>query len=158
MTGSTRHRLAALLGTGLSALALGCAQTQAGPDQAASSDENLVATMQVETGANAVQLTLHVTNTSSSPIELQFSSGQRYDFRVTTVDDSSPDETLWTWSADKSFMQALGTETLPPGGTLRYTEAWPTGGRTGEFIGIGEITSTNRPVRQLVRFELTGEE
>ncbi len=95
-------------------------------------------------------LRLHVTNVSAEPVELEFTSGQRYDFQVTT----EAGEILWTWSADKSFMQALGTETLAPGASLTFSEAWPTNGQRGRYIAIGAVTSTNEPVRQSVIFEV----
>ena len=106
-----------------------------------------------------MRLTLHVTNTSSAPLELGFSSGQRYDFQVARVsDEGTVGETLWTWSADRSFMQAVGTETLAPNASLSYTEEWRANGERGEFVGTGTMTSSTHPVRQMVRFELAGSE
>jgi len=134
----------------------GCARSEPTPgvqeSEGVSSD--LVATMQVEPAAGEVGLTLHVTNTTSAPIELEFSSGQRFDFTVTRLDG----ESLWTWSADKSFMAALGQETVPAGGSLRYEAEWPSQGLRGEFVATGTLTSTNRRVAQSVRFELAGDE
>lgn len=115
---------------------------------------NLAATIAVETGADSVGLRLHVTNVSAAPVALEFPSGQRFDFQVTT----EAGETVWTWSADRSFMQALGTAVLAPGESLRYSAAWPSSGRRGRFVAIGQVTSTNEPVRQSVIFELTGSE
>ena len=122
------------------------------------SAEGLAASMQVEAGDDAVRLTLHLTNTTAAPIELGFSSGQRYDFQVAEVnDDGLVGETLWTWSADKSFMQAIGTETLQPNASLSYSEEWHAAGARGEFVGIGTFTSTTHPVRQMARFDLADE-
>jgi hypothetical protein len=121
--------------------------------------DGLAATMSVETGDDAVRLTLHVTNTTGAPIALGFSSGQRYDFQVTEVGDGGTvGETVWTWSADKAFLQAVGSETLAPNASLSYSETWSAGGRQGEFVGIGTLTSTSHPVRQMARFELAGGE
>lgn len=122
------------------------------------SPAGLAATMQVETGDDAVRLTLHVTNTSGAAMELGFTSGQRYDFQIAEVNaDGTVGETVWTWSADKTFMQALGTETLQPNASLSYAEEWRANGARGEFIGIGMITSATHPVRQMTRFELVSE-
>ena len=153
MTGVGPAALVALAGL------LGCSRSQ-GPamEESVVAIEGLSATMGVETGADAVRLTLHVTNTSGAPIELEFTSGQRYDFQVAEVDGDLVGETLWTWSMDKSFMQALGSETLAPGGSLSFTEEWSSGGQRGEFVAIGRLTSTSHPVQQSVRFELTGGE
>ena len=143
----------------VAAALLGCSQSQ-GParEESVVESEGLSATMSVETGADVVRLTLHVTNTSGAPIELEFTSGQRYDFQVAQVDGDVIGETLWTWSMDKSFMQALGTETLAAGASLSYTEEWSAGGRRGDFAGIGTLTSSSHPVQQSVRFELAGGE
>jgi hypothetical protein len=136
---------------------LGCSRTQAPVQDSVVEAEGLSATMGVETGADLVRLTLHVTNTTAAPIELEFTSGQRYDFQIAEVSGELVGETLWTWSMDKSFMQALGTETLAPGGSLRFTEEWQAGGRRGELVGIGRLTSSSHPVQQSVRFELADE-
>jgi hypothetical protein len=139
----------------------GCSPTPSGEVTVEESmaAEGLAATMQVEAGADAVRLTLHVTNTTSAPIELGFTSGQRYDFQVAEVGDGGRvGETVWTWSADRSFIQAVGTETLAPNASLSYSEEWATGGLRGEFVGIGTLTSSTHPVRQMARFELAGGE
>ena len=145
-----------VLATGLA----GCNRSGAEPvAEPMLSPEGLAATMGVETGHDVVRLTLHVTNTSGAPIELQFTSGQRYDFQVVEVDDAGQvGETVWTWSADKSFMQAVGVETLEPGRSLTFTEEWASAGVRGDLLGRGTLTSTSHPVAQSVRFELTGDE
>lgn len=142
----------------VAALATGWTATACTPRESAevreeateSSSEDLVATMEVQAGGDVVELTLHVTNASSEPIRLEFPSSQRYDFSVSRLDG----EALWRWSADRMFAQALGTETLPAGGSVRYVAEWPAGDRTGEFVATGELTALNREVRQAVRFEL----
>ena len=135
-------------------MALGCSRPDVPEIIVGGSIEGLPATVEVDAVGEVARLTLHVTNSTPAPIELEFSSGQRYDFQVTTDDG----EVLWTWSADKSFMQALGSETLEPGATLRYSEEWPSGGRAGRLIGVGMLTSTSHPVRQSVFFEIAGDE
>ena len=143
----------------MAATVLGCSRKEAPvPQDSVVEAEGLSATIGVETGADLVRLTLHVTNTSGVPIELEFTSGQRYDFQIAELAGNAVGETLWTWSMDKSFMQALGTETLAPGASLRFTEEWPTGGRRGEVVGIARLTSSSHPVQQSVRFELPGGE
>ncbi|HEX6588197.1 MAG TPA: BsuPI-related putative proteinase inhibitor [Longimicrobiales bacterium] len=151
MRGASGRRVAVLLaGLGLGA---GCGSTPAAEGVVTPSGD-LAATMEVDVGDESTTLRLHVTNVSDHPVELEFTSGQRYDFAVTTEDG----ESVWTWSADKSFMQALGTETLAPGASLRFSEAWPSNGLRGRYIAVGRITSTNEPVQQSVIFDLHGGE
>lgn len=149
-----RGRVALYTALAVAGLA-GCTMSNGGddPEFVASGDE-LVATMSVETGNDVTRLTLHVTNPTSAPVELEFRSGQRYDFAVTRLNGDE----VWRWSSDRMFTQALGTETLPAGGSIRYTADWSSGALEGEFVATGEVTATNRRVAQSARFELAGEE
>ena len=154
MAGTTGAKLTALVAA-LAVSVLACTpRDNAGVAEDGASADGLIATLGVEAGGEEVQLTLHVTNTTTAPIELEFGSSQRYDFRVSRADG----EGVWTWSADRSFAQALGTETLPAGGSLRYEASWASGGRSGEFVATGEVTAMNRAIGQSVRFELMGDE
>jgi hypothetical protein len=84
-----------------------------------------------------VTLTLTVSNPTSSPVKIEFSSGQHYDF---TIYDASTGLALWVWSADKLFMQALSSETIPANGKLVYTAEWkPT--KSGSFVATGSLVS-----------------
>jgi hypothetical protein len=116
---------------------------------AASSNVRLASSVQVEVGANDVRLVFHITNTTNQPVRLEFTSGQRYDFAVRSAAGAE----LWRWSASRSFMQALGSETMPPSGSLTYSEVWASGPRTGAFVAIAQLTATNHPIEQRANFE-----
>jgi hypothetical protein len=109
----------------------------------------LASSVEVEVGANDVRLVFHVTNPSDRPVVLEFSSGQRYDFAIRNAAGE-----VWRWSAAQSFMQALGTETLPAGGSLRYSETWPSAQRTGSFTVTAQLTALNYPIEQRADFEI----
>lgn len=109
----------------------------------------LASSVEVEVGANDVRLVFHITNPSDRPVVLEFSSGQRYDFAVRNAAG-----VVWRWSAAQSFMQALGTETIPAGGSLRYSETWPSGQQTGSFTVIAQLTALNYPIEQRAEFEI----
>lgn len=140
----------------LLALLLGCGGNQGAGVDAVGADRGvrqqlpLASSLEVEVREDSVRLVLHVTNPSSRPAVLEFSSGQRYDFAVRT--EAGAD--VWRWSADRSFTQALGSETIAPGGTLDYAAVWLPGARTGSFVAIGELTSTSHPVREQAAFRL----
>ena len=121
------------------------ANTPARADSAVS----LASSVQVEVGANDVRLVFHITNPSDRPVVLEFSSGQRYDFAIRNAAGD-----VWRWSAAQSFMQALGTETIPAGGSLRYSETWPSGQRTGSFTATAQLTALNYPIEQRADFEI----
>ena len=116
--------------------------------------------MNVRVLEDSVLLEIHVTNVTSSPISLEFTSTQRYDFEIANADG----ESIWRWSAARSFGQALGEEALQPGDSRRYTATWDGNGddistwdgseREGDFIATGWVVSVNYPVELRTGFQL----
>jgi hypothetical protein len=49
---------------------------------------------------------------------------------------------VWTWSANKSFIAALGEETIPAGGAKTYVEKW-TPPKKGLYLARAVLTSTS---------------
>lgn len=110
----------------------------------------LLASLQAYTAGDTVTLVLQVTNTTDTPIEIGFNSGQSYDFTI-----ERDGRELWRWSADHAFTQALRTEVLDAGATLRYEEFWPNPDRLrGEFSATGTLTSRDHPLSQTIEFDL----
>lgn len=110
----------------------------------------LIASLSVQPGADSVRLTLQVTNAGTTPVTLSFSSGQSYDFAV-----RSGGTTLWTWSADRGFIQALRSETLAAGETRTWSEGWtPPRGTSGTLTAVARLTSTSHPVERATEFRL----
>ena len=89
-----------------------------------------------------IELLLKLNNRSARDTTLQFSSGQRYDFQI--VNESG--ETAWTWSADRSFIQALSSEQLGADAALEYREQIATPLPPGTYTVIGSITTTGMPL------------
>lgn len=83
----------------------------------------------------AVTLTLRLQNNSGNKVDLDFSSGQSYDFVVTRGGKE-----VWRWSDDRSFTQELTTKTVDPFGTLTFSESWTTSS-AGEFVAHGQVTA-----------------
>lgn len=98
---------------------------------------------------SAVHFSLNVTNASGEPVSLDFNSGQRFDVSVSDAAGAS----VWTWSADKSFIQALGTESIEPGETLTYEATWAEPA-AGAYSARGVITATNRNIAQEVEVQV----
>ncbi|MEP6622363.1 MAG: BsuPI-related putative proteinase inhibitor [bacterium] len=85
-----------------------------------------------------VTLTLTVTNPATTPADVSFATGQRYEF---TISDASG-VTLWRWSDGMAFTQLFGTQTLAAGGTLVFTAQWkPT--TKGSFVASGALVSVS---------------
>jgi hypothetical protein len=84
------------------------------------------------------------------PVELNFRSGQTYDFEV-----RDGRTLLWRWSDEQSFTQALRREWLEPGATLRFEAMWrPDPAVRGEFLATGRLTASDRRVEQATRITL----
>ncbi|MDB4917685.1 MAG: hypothetical protein JWM95_5329 [Gemmatimonadetes bacterium] len=95
-----------------------------------------------------VSLALNVTNTASTPAAVTFSSGQHCEF---TIIDAVTGATVWTWSANKSFTQALSTESIGAHTTVTYAATWkPT--QKGSFIAVGSLVSQSHHADAKVLF------
>ena len=110
---------------------------------------DLSTSLAVEIGRDSVELALHLTNSGTQPVVLEFSSMQRYDFQV----ENASGETVWTWSADKLFGQMMGSETIGVGESREYRASWVAGSQTGRFVAVGRVVATNQPIEQRTQFE-----
>ena len=113
---------------------------------------DLVTSLEVEVGADAVRFVLHVTNSTNRPIALEFPSAQRYDFVVQSPDGRE----VWRWSADQMFGQVVGSESLPAGGSRDFTVTWrPVTAPSGAYTAIARVTASNRRIEQRAEFKIT---
>ena len=95
-----------------------------------------------------VRFSLSVANTSPKNVEVNFASGQSYDFIV--VD--SVGREVWRWSSDRIFTQSVRNKLLGKGDAIEATEKWSPA-KPGKFTAIAQLTSSNYPVEQKVAFE-----
>lgn len=112
--------------------------------------ERLVSSMEAKVSPSSVRFILHVTNTGSEPLELRFSSSQRYDFIVETP----AGDRVWRWSDDMAFLQALSRDTLAPGESWDMDAVWDPGDRAGDYVATGVLTAGDHEVRQSTAFRL----
>lgn len=106
--------------------------------------------LEVDVGRDSVALALHVTNSGTQPLVLEFTSTQRYDFQVQTASG----ETVWTWSMDKMFGQMMGSETIGAGESRAYRASWVPGTQRGTFVAVGRVVAMNKPIEQRTQFEI----
>jgi hypothetical protein len=118
-------------------------------DAGAGAPPELAASLNARVGPDSASFTLHVSNSSATPVRLGFGTAQRYDFEVGTLTG----EQLWKWSADRMFAQALDAVVLKPGESIEYTEVWPDA-RAGRYWVQGRLTSTDHPVELRTEFEV----
>jgi hypothetical protein len=95
-----------------------------------------------------VRFNLSVINTTARSVEVNFASGQAYDFVV--VD--SVGREVWRWSADRIFTQSVRNKLLGKGDAINATEKWSPA-KPGKFTAIAQLTSSNYPVQEKVVFE-----
>jgi hypothetical protein len=72
------------------------------------------------TPGQPIQVRMTATNTSRRGAYLQFTSGQRFDF---SVYPQGKNEAVYTWSAARMFIQALGSLWLKPGQSQNFEAA-----------------------------------
>lgn len=113
------------------------------------SEGGLVPSLNVRVEGDSVHMTLHLTNALEAPVDLEFSSAQRSDFQARRAGG----DIEWTWSADKMFAQALGTERLEPGETLSWSGTWH-GATPGRYEATGTVVSMSHPMTITVPFEV----
>jgi hypothetical protein len=142
-----RHT-AALLWT-IAAVALAaCAPHESLPDSP--NDGPLLSSLQATTAGDTIAFLLQVTNTADTAVQLDFATGQSFDFAV--FDD---EEEIWRWSEGRMFTQALRAETIAPGETRTYRATWsPPPALSGEYRVVGAMTARDHEVRQETRFRI----
>jgi len=88
---------------------------------------------------SVVHLTLTISNPSAQSVDVAFPSSQKYEFAVS---DTVTGREVWRWGANKSFAMMFGTQSIPGGGSLAFTEQWkPTA--PGRYLAHGQLVSTS---------------
>ena len=95
-----------------------------------------------------VRFSYRVVNTTPKSVEVNFASGQAYDFVV--VD--SVGREVWRWSADRIFTQSVRNKLLGKGEAISATERWSPS-KAGKWTAIAQLTSSNFPMQEKVAFE-----
>ena len=93
--------------------ALGAAQ--AAP---ATTAAQVTVTPQVVIGTDSITMNIVIVNNTKKEVTIKHTSGQKYDFQLL----DSNQKTLYTWSADKSFMEMLTTTKIKAGQSVTFTE------------------------------------
>lgn len=97
----------------------------------------------VEVGDNSVDFVALVTNSSTGPADLRFLTGQSAEV---TLEDPATGETVYQWSAGRSFDQAVRDVTLAAGETLRFVLDEPDLGLAGGAYDLSaQLTASPAP-------------
>ncbi|ELY43843.1 BsuPI-related putative proteinase inhibitor [Natronorubrum sulfidifaciens] len=97
-------------------------------------DGRLEATVSTaDDGTTLVQFVFTVTNTGSTPVELQFPDACKAEF---VVRDDGRD--VWRFTEGHAFAQLHTTETLSPDETATYEAEWMTP-QPGGYVAVAEL-------------------
>jgi hypothetical protein len=103
-----------------------------------------------DVGSDAVEFSLTITNGSTEPVEVTYQSGCHADFAVRDR-GSDEEREVWRWSNGRMFTQALETEALAPGESVRYVARWedPT---PGEYDAVANLEATDADIEERTAF------
>jgi len=87
---------------------------------------------------------LNVTNGGKKSVELNFPSGQQYDFVVL----DSVGREVWRWADGRMFTQALKNKMISHGETISFDEHWERPAKTGRYTVVATLQSSNYPMQQ----------
>jgi hypothetical protein len=104
----------------------------------------------VRAEARAIHFSLDLTNAGKKNLELEFPSGQEYDFAVM---DSTGRE-VYRWGKERMFTQSLQNRQLDGGETMRFEERADKALPNGSYVAVATLRSSNFPVQERVNFRL----
>jgi hypothetical protein len=102
--------------------------------------------LKVDVGEKEVRFALDVTNVGGKHAEVDFPSGQSYDFVV--VDTAGHE--VWQWSNGRMFTQTVQNKQLAGGESMQVAEHWKA--KSGRYTAIATLRSSNYPVEQRAEF------
>lgn len=105
--------------------------------------------LDVQVAQRTVRFAFDVENSGPKHVELDFASGQAYDF---TVIDSTGRK-VWQWSEGRFFTQGVQNKQLSTGEAMQARETWKRAA-PGHYTVIAKLHSVNYPLEQRVEFDV----
>lgn len=118
--------------------------------QEAKSADAIATTFDVTPGENGVDFTLSVANNTKEAVELRFASSQTHDFKVL----NSRGETVWQWSKDRMFTQAMQSKVVKPQDTLTIVNDWSIKNMKGEYVAVAILNTDTHPIERRTVFQI----
>ncbi len=122
-------------------------------DAVSKAEVKIKSKLDVAVAPREVRFALVVTNVGDKHAELNFPSGQSYDFVVV---DSAGTE-VWRWAKGRMFTQNVQNQQLGAHDAMRVSEKWSPAkvkAKAGRYTAIATLNSTNYPVEERVEFVL----
>jgi Intracellular proteinase inhibitor len=100
-----------------------------------------------------IRFALHVINAGKKRVEINFPSGQTYDFVVL----DSVGREMWHWASGRMFTQTLRNRLLAGGESLDLEETWNNAALPpGKYVARATLKSANYPVVRETEFSIAG--
>lgn len=106
--------------------------------------------LDIEHHDHGVRFALHVVNTGTKSVEIDFPSGQAYDFVVL----DSVGKTVWRWARGRMFTQPTQIKYLSGGQEFAVAENWKNPPGPGTYTAVAMLTSSNVPVGERTTFRV----
>lgn len=100
--------------------------------------EKLETKVEVKASESEAEIKILLKNTSENPLNIVFSSGQKFDFVITNEAGNE----VYSYSIDKSFVQVLEEMELEAKGEEEWIETWDYTTNDGERLPEGEYKIT----------------
>ena len=128
-------------------------QQGAAKGHGAESKTAVAANLYVRAADSSVRFALHIVNTGKKRLELNFPSGQTYDFVIL---DTLGRE-MWRWGNGRMFTQAVRNKALGGGEALDLEETLAAFTLPpGRYMARGTLTSANYPIVEETEFTIPG--
>lgn len=124
--------------------------TSAGVKKRSRHNGELAPTLLVHPANGRVEFALEVANRGEKRMELNFTSGQAYDFVVL----DSVGRQLWQWSDGRMFTQAYQNKVIDGGDTLHLREQWQAKLAPGRYTVVATLLSSDHPMEQRLAFDV----
>jgi hypothetical protein len=113
-----------------------------------SGSATLATSFDVAQSGDEVRFALRVVNKTPKSVEVNFPSGQAYDFVV--VD--SVGREVWRWADGRLFTQSVQNKLLGKGESITVSEKWSPA-TPGRYTAVAQLRSSNYPIEQKLPFE-----
>jgi hypothetical protein len=113
-------------------------------------DAHIASAFTVQAEPKGLSFALELTNASKKSVELEFPSGQEYDFSIV---DSTGHE-VYSWGKGRMFTQSLQNRLIDSGETMRFSGSTDKTLPGGSYVAVATLRSSNYPLQERVAFQL----
>jgi hypothetical protein len=113
-----------------------------------SGSATLATSFDIAQSGDQVRFAFRVVNKTPKNVEVNFPTGQAYDFVVL----DSVGREVWRWADGRIFTQSVRNKLLGKGESITLAETWAPA-KPGKFTAVAMLRSSNYPIEQKIVFE-----